>query len=65
MSTWQPEKEPLQQLITYLNDSLTGRDGNIQRTAELVSKDMRAHFYAPADISLNIDAQAGEKISRY
>jgi len=38
MSSWLPEQEPLRQLISFLNDSLSGRDFNVQRKAELVRK---------------------------
>lgn len=34
--TWQPQREPLQQLIQYLCDSLGGKDRNVQKNAELV-----------------------------
>jgi len=37
MASWLPEQEPLRQLITFLHDSLSGRDLNVQRKAELVS----------------------------
>ena len=36
-SQWQPEREQLQQLAQYLNDSLSGRDQNVRKKAELVS----------------------------
>lgn len=42
MSTWLPEEEPLRQLISFLHDSLSGRDLNVQRKAEMVSREQRA-----------------------
>lgn len=37
-SNWRPEEAPLRQLLGFLNDSLSGRDLNVQRKAEMVSK---------------------------
>lgn len=34
--TWRPEQEPLQQLVQYLNDSLTGCNENIRKKAEII-----------------------------
>lgn len=34
---WQPHGEQLQQLAQVLRDSLSGRDQNLQRSAEMVS----------------------------
>jgi len=33
-----PQEAPLRQLISYLVDSLSGLDRNVQRNAEMVSK---------------------------
>jgi len=37
-SAWLPQEAPLRQLISYLVDSLSGLDRNVQRNAEMVSK---------------------------
>jgi len=33
---WQPETEPLRQLVGYLKDALSGHDQNAQKYATLV-----------------------------
>jgi len=37
-SAWRPQEAPLRQLISYLVDSLSGLDRNVQRNAEMVSR---------------------------
>jgi len=37
-SAWLPQEAPLRQLISYLVDSLSGLDRNVQRNAEMVSR---------------------------
>jgi len=37
-SAWRPQEAPLRQLISYLVDSLSGLDRNVQRNAEMVSQ---------------------------
>lgn len=34
--SWQPDTEPLKQLVSYLKDSLSSHDKNAQKYAELV-----------------------------
>lgn len=59
-NTWQPQREPLQQLIQYLNDSLGGRDRNVQKNAELVP----SRFSNAPDVQVltiaALDAQASQ-----
>jgi hypothetical protein len=34
---WQPDEEPLRQLVQCLKDSLTGQNPSVQKNAEIVS----------------------------
>jgi transportin-1 len=35
---WQPEDEPLRQLVQCLKDSLAGQNPSVQKNAEIVSR---------------------------
>lgn len=63
---WQPDEEPLRQLVQCLKDSLTGQNPSVQKNAEIVSIfRMLAQSVGCADGCGSTDAQNCENIARH
>lgn len=66
--TWQPEIEPLKQLVGYLRDALSGHDQNAQNYATLVR--MRRNksptvCTSKLTVEIRTDDHAGKVLARH
>jgi hypothetical protein len=63
---WQPDEEPLRQLVQCLKDSLTGQNPSVQKNAEIVSfLCLLTRHVDCADYGGCIDAQNCENFARH